>query len=142
MAGFDLPIQAIREQIAAAVNLIVQLKRFSDGSRKISHITEVIGIEGDTIVTQPIFEFKQSGVDEATHKVKGNFQPSGLIPKFVETLKAKGIALPKGLFAAGPKPTGGTNTGSAPGSPNPAPGKPPVPPSKPPIVNPAGVKKG
>jgi pilus assembly protein CpaF len=82
MAGFDLPIQAIREQIAAAVNLIVQLKRFSDGSRKISHITEVIGIEGDTIVTQPIFEFKQSGVDEATHKVKGSFQPSGLIPKF------------------------------------------------------------
>jgi pilus assembly protein CpaF len=142
MAGFDLPIQAIREQIAAAVNLIVQLKRFSDGSRKISHITEVIGIEGDTIVTQPIFEFKQSGVDEATHKVKGNFQPSGLIPKFVETLKAKGIALPKGLFAAGPKPTGGTNTGSAPGSPNASPGKPPVPPSKPPIVNPAGVKKG
>jgi len=102
MAGFDLPIQAIREQIAAAVNLIVQLKRYSDGSRKVSHITEVIGIEGDTVVTQPIFEFKQTGVDEH-HKVKGTFQPSGLIPKFVEALKAKGIALPKGLFAANPK---------------------------------------
>ena len=102
MAGFDLPLQAIREQIASAVNLIVQLKRMSDGSRKISHITEVIGIEGDTVVTQPIFEYKQTGVDDQG-KVKGGFQPSGLIPKFVETLKQKGIALPKGLFAAGPK---------------------------------------
>ena len=102
MAGFDLPITAIREQIAAAVNLIVQLKRYSDGSRKISHITEVIGIEGETIVTQPIFEYKQTGVDEK-QKVKGSYQASGLIPKFVETLKQKGVALPKGLFASGPK---------------------------------------
>ncbi len=101
MAGFDLPIQAIREQIASAVHLIVQLKRYSDGGRRVSHVTEVIGIEGDTVVTQPIFEYKQTGVDDKG-KVKGNFQPSGLIPKFVETLKAKGIALPKGLFAGGP----------------------------------------
>jgi len=99
MAGFDLPIVAIREQIASAVNLIVQLKRYSDGTRKISNVTEVIGIEGETIVTQPIFEFKQSGTDEKG-KVKGLFQPSGLIPKFVEALKAKGIAPPRGLFAA------------------------------------------
>lgn len=104
MAGFDLPMQAIREQIASAVNLIVQLKRMSDGSRKISHITEVIGIEGDTVVTQPIFEYKQTGVDDQG-KVKGGFQPSGLIPKFVETLKQKGIALPKGLFSGGAKPS-------------------------------------
>ncbi len=97
MAGFDLPIQAIREQIASAVNLIVQLKRFSDGSRKIAWITEVIGIEGDTIVTQPIFEYKQQGTDDKG-RVRGTFQPSGLIPKFVETLKSKGIAPPKGLF--------------------------------------------
>lgn len=100
MAGFDLPIQAIREQIASAVHLIVQLKRYSDGARRISHITEVIGIEGDTVVTQPIFEFKQTGVDEKG-KVKGSYQPSGLIPKFVETLKAKGITPPKGLFGGG-----------------------------------------
>lgn len=115
MAGFDLPIQAIREQIAAAVNLIVQLKRYSDGSRRISHITEVIGIEGDTVVTQPIYEFKQTGVDEKG-KVKGVFQPSGLIPKFVETLKAKGITPPKGLFGTGPggSGSGGTQTGSPP----------------------------
>lgn len=97
MAGFDLPVNAIREQIASAVNLIIQLKRFSDGSRRVSHVTEVIGLEGDTLVTQPIFEFKQTGTDEKG-KVQGVFQPSGLIPKFVETLKAKGIALPKGLF--------------------------------------------
>ncbi len=100
MAGFDLPIQAIREQIAAAVNLIVQLKRYSDGTRRISNITEVIGIEGDTVVTQPIFEYKQTGTDDKG-KVKGNFQPSGLIPKFVEQLKQKGIAIPKGLFGGG-----------------------------------------
>jgi len=100
MAGFDLPIEAIREQIASAVNLIVQLKRMSDGSRKISYVTEIIGMEGDTIVTQPIFEYKQTGTDEKG-KVQGAFQASGLIPKFVETLKAKGIALPKGLFSTG-----------------------------------------
>lgn len=148
MAGFDLPMQAIREQIAAAVNLIVQLKRYSDGSRRISNITEVIGIEGDTVVTQPIFEFKQTGVDEK-HKVKGQFQASGLIPKFVETLKAKGVAIPKGLFGGGP---GGSSSapkssGSAPEQSvtNPAPLKPPAPPAmnkpKPTLINPQGIKK-
>jgi septum site-determining protein MinD len=103
MAGFDLPIVAIREQIASAVHLIVQLRRLSDGSRKISHITEVMGMEGETIITQPIFEFKQTGTDEKG-KVKGQFQASGLIPKFVETLKAKGIPLPRGLFGAASPP--------------------------------------
>jgi septum site-determining protein MinD len=99
MAGFDLPVLAIREQVASAINLIVQLKRYSDGSRKVSHVTEVIGLEGETLVTQPIFEYKQTGTDEKG-KVKGVYQPSGLIPKFVEELKQKGIALPKGLFGA------------------------------------------
>lgn len=101
MAGFDLPIEAIREQVASAVNLIVQLRRYSDGTRKVSHITEIIGMEGETIVTQPIFEFKQTGTDE-NGKVQGSFQASGLIPKFVESLKAKGIALPAGLFGGAP----------------------------------------
>ncbi len=100
MAGFDMPITAIREQISGAVNLIVQLRRYSDGSRKISHVTEVMGLEGDTIVTQPIFEYKQTGTDDKG-KVIGQYQPSGLIPKFVETLKAKGISLPKGMFGGG-----------------------------------------
>lgn len=132
MAGFDLPIQAIREQIASAVNLIVQLKRYSDGSRKISHITEVIGIEGETVVTQPIFEYKQTGVDDQG-KVKGGFQPSGLIPKFVETLKAKGVALPKGLFVGGPKPIAA--------APSPSAGPTPPVSARPPIANPQGIKK-
>lgn len=146
MAGFDLPLAAIREQIASAVNLIVQLKRYSDGTRKISHITEVIGIEGETVVTQPIFEYKQTGVDE-NHKVKGSYQPSGLIPKFVETLKQKGVALPKGLFAAGPGGGGGgnTNTGNTSSTPtNPSPTSGPRPMPKPPIVGPqsgGGTKK-
>lgn len=118
MAGFDMPINAIREQISGAVNLIVQLRRFSDGSRRISHITEVMGLEGDTIVTQPIFEFKQSGTDEKG-KVLGTYQPSGLIPKFVESLKAKGIALPKGMFGGGgaAAPSAGSAVASVPSSP-------------------------
>ncbi len=160
MAGFDLPIQAIREQIAAAVHLIVQLKRYSDGTRRISNITEVIGIEGDTVVTQPIFEFKQTGVDDKG-KVKGSFQPSGLIPKFVETLKAKGIAAPKGLFGGGARPpetdmeSTPASTTKAPASSAPTrPGLPPPstsghatsgqPPRRPlnvPIKNPQGLKK-
>lgn len=106
LAGFDLPIQAIREQIASAVNLIVQLKRYSDGSRKVSEVTEVTGLEGDTVVTQSIFKYKQTGTDERG-KVKGVYQASGLIPKFVEELKSKGIELPRGLFG-GPKETTGT----------------------------------
>ncbi|MBN8555045.1 MAG: CpaF family protein, partial [Deltaproteobacteria bacterium] len=147
MAGFDLPIQAIREQIASAVNLIVQLKRYSDGSRRISHITEVIGIEGDTVVTQPIFEFKQTGVDEHG-KVRGQFQPSGLIPKFVETLKAKGIAIPKGLFGGGAKSSGSSEVTPTRVASNPGPSSAPsssIPEPKPkpqmPIRNPQGLKK-
>lgn len=151
MAGFDLPIIAIREQIASAVNLIVQLRRFSDGSRKISHITEVIGIEGETIVTQPIFEFKQTGTDEKG-KVKGQFQASGLIPKFVEGLKAKGIPLPRGLFgASGAKPASSgessTNSGARPTPPtskSPNLAARPVRPGAPtriPVRTPPGVKK-
>jgi pilus assembly protein CpaF len=150
MAGFDLPIQAIREQIAAAINLIVQLKRYSDGARRISHVTEVIGIEGDTVVTQPIFEFKQTGVDEKG-KVKGAYQPSGLIPKFVETLKAKGIAPPKGLFSTGSaaaktagdtpeKSDSGPTKATMPRPTMPTSGSQPPRPSIP-IRNPQGIKK-
>jgi septum site-determining protein MinD len=146
MAGFDLPLMAIREQIASAVNLIVQLKRYSDGSRKVSHITEIIGIEGETMITQPIFEFKQTGVDEKG-KVKGTFQPSGLIPKFVETLKQKGVELPRGLFsgssskpASAPAGSGEVSEKSAPTGPT----RPAVQPSvvRKPIVNPMRPPSG
>lgn len=151
MAGFDLPITAIREQISSAVNLIVQLKRFSDGSRKISHVTEVIGIEGETLVTQPIYEFKQTGTNEKG-KVTGQYQKSGLIPKFVEELKAKGIALPRGLFGSGtsassgekPKPPSGGPSGSGSGtsaSSSRRPKRSGTKPGKIPIRNPHGIKK-
>ena len=97
-AGYDLPSKAIREQIASAVHMIFQLNRMSDGSRRITHITEVTGIEGDKVVLQDIFVFKQKGVDEKG-RVIGRFESTGLVPKFLETLKEKGIRIPKGLFS-------------------------------------------
>jgi septum site-determining protein MinD len=96
-AGFDLPAAAIKSQIASAVHMIVQLNRFSDGSRKITHITEVTGMEGNTVVLQDIFLYKQKGLN-AKGKVMGDYVSTGLIPKFVQTLKEKGVRLPKGLF--------------------------------------------
>jgi len=97
MAGMDLPVRAIREQIAGAIDLIVQVSRFRDGSRKITHITEVLGLEGDTVVTQDIFHYKQEGV---THdgKVKGRFQATGIVPKFKDKLKSHGILIPDDIF--------------------------------------------
>src|SRR6185312_11868032 len=90
MAGMDLPARAIREQIASAVNLIVQISRFSDGSRKISSITEVVGMQGETITLQEIFRFKEEGFDK-NRRVKGQFQAMGLIPTFIEKFEARGI---------------------------------------------------
>ena len=89
MAGFDLPSAAIREQIASAVNLIVQQNRLPDGSRKIVQISEVTGREGATILLQDIFVFEQKGFDP-DGKVQGNMVATGNIPQFVEELKAKG----------------------------------------------------
>ncbi len=96
-AGLELPSKAIREQVAGAVNMIVQQSRLSDGSRKITQISEVTGLEGQTITLQDIFIYKQSGVDK-NHKVIGKYIATGFIPKFVETLEARGISIPKGLF--------------------------------------------
>lgn len=96
-AGLDLPSKAIREQIAGAINIIVQQSRLSDGSRKITAISEVTGMEGQVITLQDIFLYKQTGVDEKG-KVIGKFVSTGFIPKFVETLESRGIKIPKGLF--------------------------------------------
>jgi pilus assembly protein CpaF len=90
MSGMDLPVRAIREQIASAVNLIVQQSRQADGSRKITHITEVTGIEGEIILTQDIFRFEQQGFDDSGN-VKGTFTSYGIIPSFVQDLAARGI---------------------------------------------------
>ncbi|MBK6847033.1 MAG: CpaF family protein [Proteobacteria bacterium] len=99
MAGMDLPIRAIREQIAAAIDLIVHQSRFPDGTRKITHITEVCGMEGDVITLQDIFVFKQEGFDERG-RVYGRFVPSGFVPRFYEELQRRGVQLDMGVFQA------------------------------------------
>ena len=99
MAGMDLPIKAIREQIASAVDLIVQQSRLRDGSRKITHITEVQGMEGDIITMQDIFIFEQTGVDEQG-KIIGRLKPTGIKPRFFNQFEVSGIQLPPELFAA------------------------------------------
>jgi pilus assembly protein CpaF len=98
MAGMDLPLRAIREQIASAVDLIVHQNRLKDGSRKIVNITEVQGMEGDVIVMQDIFVFEQTGVVEG--KIEGKLRPTGIRPKFVEKFEASGIHLPPNVFGS------------------------------------------
>jgi pilus assembly protein CpaF len=96
MAGVDLPLRAIREQVASAVDLIVQQSRLKDGTRKIVNITEVQGMEGDVIVMQDVFVFEQTGVVEG--KIQGRLKATGIRPKFVEKFEVMGINLPPGLF--------------------------------------------
>jgi pilus assembly protein CpaF len=101
MAGVDLPSRAIREQIASAINFVVQTARMPDGSRKITYITEIAGLEDNAIfTTQDIFDFRQQGVD-AVGRTVGQFLPTGTIPKFVERLRARGIDIPMEVFVAG-----------------------------------------
>jgi pilus assembly protein CpaF len=102
MSGMDLPVKAIREQIASAVNLIVQISRMSDGSRKIISITEVGTIQGDYPTLAEIYEFKQLRFDK-NRKIEGVFQFKGTVPRFVQKLKDKGVIIPNDLFANDPK---------------------------------------
>lgn len=97
MAGMDLPVRAIREQIASAVDVIVQQARLRDGSRRITHITEVQGMEGDVITLQDIFIYEQTGKDDIG-KIIGRMKPTGIRPKFLEKLSSNGINLPNELF--------------------------------------------
>ena len=97
MAGMDLPVRAIREQIAAAVNVIVQQSRLKDGTRKITNITEVQGMEGDVVVLQDVFLFEQTGLDERG-KIIGQLRPTGIRPKFVEAFESQNIYLPPNIF--------------------------------------------
>ncbi|QLY25594.1 ATPase, T2SS/T4P/T4SS family [Bdellovibrio sp. KM01] len=111
MAGMDLPVRAIREQIAGAVNLIVQISRQSDGSRKIMSITEVAGMQGDVVTLAEIFRFKETGYDK-NRKIQGVFQATGTIPSFIQKLSDKGVVIPREIFSNDPatqaKPTGPT----------------------------------
>jgi pilus assembly protein CpaF len=100
MAGSNLTEKAMREQISSAINLIIQIARLSDGSRKVMKVSEITGMEGDTITLQDIFVFEKMGVRE-DGKVLGGFRTMGLRPKFAEQLEASGINLPADLF--GPK---------------------------------------
>jgi pilus assembly protein CpaF len=96
MAGYELPLRAIREQIASAVDLIVHTGRLKDGSRKIVNITEVYGIEDDEILTQDVFAFEQTGMREG--RVEGELKPTGIRPTFMGQFRTSGIQLPPGEF--------------------------------------------
>ncbi len=96
MAGMELPIKAIREQVSAAIDLVVQQERLKDGSRKITSITEVQGMEGDIIVMQEVFVFEQTGVEGG--KIVGRMKPTGVRPKFIEKFEASNIYLPPNIF--------------------------------------------
>jgi pilus assembly protein CpaF len=100
MAGMDIPVEIVRKQIASAVQLIVQQARMRDGSRKVTHITEVAGMEGPNVVMQDVFKFEEQGED-SNGKVKGEFGPTGMPPYYVNRLKNHGFNLPSKMFMKG-----------------------------------------
>jgi pilus assembly protein CpaF len=97
MASANMGQRAIRQQVSSAIDLMVQVARFSDGSRKMTHITELVGLEGEQVTMQDIFLFEKGGVSESG-KVLGRFKATGVRPRFYEKLKASGIVLPASLF--------------------------------------------
>jgi pilus assembly protein CpaF len=99
MANLNLPEKAARQQIASAMNVVVQISRLPDGTRKIVSIAEITGMEGPTITMQDLFVFERQGVDENL-RVRGRFMPTGIRPKFTEKLFAAGIRLPMDMFSA------------------------------------------
>ncbi|GAB4472155.1 MAG: CpaF family protein [Anaerolineales bacterium] len=99
MAGMDLPVRAIREQVASAIDLIIHQERMKDGSRKVVNITEVSGMEGDVITLTDIFVFEQSGYENG--KIVGRLRATGLRPKFMDKIEAAGIHLPASIFGIG-----------------------------------------
>ena len=99
MAGMDLPVRAIREQVSSAIDLVVHQERLRDGSRKVVNITEISGMEGDIITMTDIFVFEQLGFEN--NRVIGKLRPTGLRPKFIEKIEASGIHLPPAVFGIG-----------------------------------------
>jgi pilus assembly protein CpaF len=100
MAGINMPLKAIREQVASAIDLVVHLERFRDGVRRVVQVAEVQGLEGETAVMQDIFRFQQQGVENG--RVLGELRATGIRPKFSEKLEGAGFALPPAIF--GPMP--------------------------------------
>ena len=99
MAELNLPDRAVRQQIASAINVIVQVSRMPDGCRKITSISEVTGMEGPVITTQDLFVFERAGYDEQ-NRVRGTFRPVGIRPKFTERLESFGIRFDPEMFSA------------------------------------------
>lgn len=99
MAGMDLPIRVIRQQIASAIDLIIHQSRLKDGSRKVTSITEVVGMEGDTVVMNEIFRFEQTGI-APDGRVLGEVKPTGIRPMFTPRLEAAGFKLGPEVFGA------------------------------------------
>jgi pilus assembly protein CpaF len=97
MAGFQLPPRAVKEQVASAINLVVQIARHSDGTRRLTSLSEITGMEEDVITMQEIFTFEKSGIDEQG-KVVGRFRPTGIRPRFADRLRVSGIHLPVEMF--------------------------------------------
>ena len=97
MADLELPVRAIREQVASAINVVIQLNRLTDGTRRVTHITEIVGMEQDVITMHDIFTFVQHGID-ANGRVLGEIQPTGIRPLFADKLERNGMALPPDLF--------------------------------------------
>jgi pilus assembly protein CpaF len=101
MAGYDLPLRAIREQIASALDLVIHLDRMRDGARRVISLVEIVGMEVDVIVTQDIFKFELAGQKDG--KVMGKLKPTGIRPKFMEKIEAAGIFLPPTVFGIDPR---------------------------------------
>lgn len=97
MSGFELPVKAMRQQIASAVNLIIQANRIQGGKRRVTHITEIVGMENDTLVMQDIFKYIQDGVDE-NGRAMGRFVCTGIRPKCMDRLESSGVRLPASIF--------------------------------------------
>lgn len=102
MSGMELPSRAIREQIGSAIDVIVHENRMSDGSRKITCVSEIVGLEGNQITMQDIFEYRQTGI-EAEGKVVGSFGPTGSVPTFMQELRTRGLELDQSMFQPNPE---------------------------------------
>jgi pilus assembly protein CpaF len=112
MANLSLPERAVRTQIANGIQVVIQVSRLSDGTRKVTAISEIVGMEGEVITMQELFVFERQGLNP-DGSVKGEFRPTGIRPKFADNLKARGIPMPGGLFFDGPRAVGGDDDAPA-----------------------------
>jgi pilus assembly protein CpaF len=97
MANANMGVRAIRQQVSSAVDLFVQISRFSDGSRRITALTECVGMEGESVTMQDVFLFEKSGINESG-RITGRFRATGIRPKFYDRLKAAGLHIPVSVF--------------------------------------------